>query len=132
MAKLPTFVNVDYDKLQLAEMGDDYPNEDDWAYGYIELVDQGYKVSTGSSKDGSGRVVSITDTREGSINKGLCLSVWGGTVERAFTKAYLAVSESHRLELNWLDYKKSLDKQANANLEDFKEYVAWKRANGKV
>lgn len=129
--KKVTFVNIDYDGLQIANYGDDYPVEDDWPFLVEELCAAGYKVTISTSNNGTGKSATITDKREKSINEKFILSAWGSSVPSAIAKAAFAVSEAERLKLNWFDYKSTVSKESQANLENYKEFMEWKRSQEK-
>lgn len=131
MANKVTFVNIDYDGIQIAEYGDDYPVKDDWPFLIEELANSGFKVTVSTSHTGTGKSATITDKRDKTVNTGMILTAWGADVPSAVSKAYFAVSEASRLELDWVTYKTNIGKESTQNLKDYKAYMEWKRARGK-
>lgn len=131
MAKMPTFLNLDFGRMVKARALMDSIDPNDWHYDIEGTHREGYKFTISSNNRLDGTQLSCMDKGEKSANKEYCISVWGGTIGEcyAFLLWFIRTAESEKT--TWKELHTQLTKIQKEDDALFNEFVEWKRSQQK-
>lgn len=98
------FHNIKVSDVIIMDCRDDIPNTElAQITDFLELSDEGVKVSFGAKTSKSGYSVAVTLPVPGTEKDGSCASFWSGERYEAFEKAYIATFMFEGAKKGW-DY----------------------------
>lgn len=125
-----TFHNIKVSDLILMDSRPDTPKSElDIITEFIELSDEGVKVSFGSKPSKSGYSVAVTLPKPGTEKDGMCASFWSGDRYEAWEKAYIATFIYEGGRYGWEHAEtqmKSQEEQALAQLAELRRQARQK------
>lgn len=128
MAKQTTFLNVEVSELTLHELRDDLPPVD-YSLEYVEhMLLSGLKVSLSCDARTGNWNCSVTERRDGSPNKGISMSAWSDTMNKAIEKVGVALMHANNFENVWSDAVQDLKGRAGLDAADYEQFLVWKRS----
>lgn len=97
-----TFHNIKVSDIIIMDCRDDIPQDElTMLTEFLELSDEGVKVSFGAKASKGGYSVAITLPVPGTEKDGFCASFWSGERYEAFEKAYIATFVFNGQKTGW-------------------------------
>lgn len=128
----PQFVTISLNGMQRERYSDLCSHVEDWPITATDMVQIGYKISITPQASGEGCYVALTDKREKSENKGVILGCFGATIGACFRDLEIAVGLAIEHQIKWSEVKDVLQKEANQDVQDYAEFMEWKRSQTNV
>lgn len=94
---------------------------------FVELSEEGAKVSFGAKKSSNGFSVAVTLPVTGSLDDSVCASFWAGDALEAWQTAYIATFEFKATKDGWEAAQERHDRYRDQMAADLREFIQSQR-----